>query len=47
MSNEQDYNDSNKKTLVKESECTTQAEHRTEPKRKNNIAYLLEYRIKS
>ena len=37
MSNEQDYNDSNEKTLVKKSECTTQAEHRTEPKRKNNI----------
>jgi uncharacterized membrane protein YhaH (DUF805 family) len=37
MSNEQDYNDSNEKTLVKESEYTTQAEHRTEPKRKNNI----------
>lgn len=37
MSNEKDYNDSDEKTLVKESECTTQAEHRTEPKRKNNI----------
>ena len=37
MSNEQDYNDSNEKTLVKESECTTQAEHTTEPQRKNNI----------
>ena len=37
MSNEQDYNDSNEKTLVKKSECTTQAEHRTKPKRKNNI----------
>ena len=37
MSNEKDYNDSDEKTLVKKSECTTQAEHRTEPKRKNNI----------
>ena len=37
MSNEQDYNDSNEKTLVKESECRTQAEHTTEPQRKNNI----------
>ena len=37
MSNEKDYNDSDEKTLVKKSECTMQAEHRTEPKRKNNI----------
>ena len=37
MSNEQDYNDSNEKTLTKKSECTAQVEHRTEPKRKNNI----------
>ena len=37
MSNEKDYNDSDEKTLVKKSECTTQAEHRTEPQRKNNI----------
>ena len=37
MSNEKDYNDSDEKTLVKESECTTQAGHTTEPQRKNNI----------
>lgn len=37
MSNEKDYNDSNEKTLVKESKCTTQAEHTTTPQCKSNI----------